>query len=173
MNLWKTGNSLEEILESLPGVGDVDVWCPICSGGLLDTGADQAVLISFNSFRGDAPAIKAILASGAGTVYGTNYVRGEFQDVIGLSTYSTVITNGISGPSNAYFVRVKAANSAGWSESSNSWPASIKPYIGHPMAPQNVDLVVASSTSLTISWDAPLSNGGSSISDYKMIAHTS
>src|SRR2546427_9765989 len=75
-----------------------------------------------------------------------------------------VVTNGTT-----YYYKVSALNSAG--ESSQSNEASATP-LGPPFAPQNLQ-PTGGNARVSLSWQAPLSNGGSSITYYKIYKSTS
>jgi len=64
-----------------------------------------------------------------------------------------------------YFIRVRAKNSQGYGISQMSTPASLNPH-QNPSPPTNVKLGLTSDT--TIGWSHPLSNGGDSISKYRI-----
>jgi len=66
-----------------------------------------------------------------------------------------------------YFVRVRAKNSQGYGISQMSTPASLNPH-QKPSPPSNVQLGITSNTLLTIGWGVPLSDGGDSISKYRV-----
>jgi hypothetical protein len=66
-----------------------------------------------------------------------------------------------------YYVRVYAHNSQGYSDAQSSTPTSEHPR-QFPDAPTNVNLVVTSQTMLTVSFDLPVSNGGDTVTDYKI-----
>ncbi|KAL3761394.1 hypothetical protein ACHAW5_005766 [Stephanodiscus triporus] len=66
-----------------------------------------------------------------------------------------------------YYVRVRAKNSQGYGISQMSTPASLNPH-QKPSPPTNVKLGITSDTLLTIGWSHPLSNGGDSISKYRI-----
>ncbi|KAL7542723.1 hypothetical protein ACHAXR_012023, partial [Thalassiosira sp. AJA248-18] len=66
-----------------------------------------------------------------------------------------------------YYVRVSAKNSQGYGISQMTTPASLNPH-QNPSPPTNVRLGITSNTMLTIGWDPPLSDGGDSISKYRI-----
>jgi len=67
----------------------------------------------------------------------------------------------------AYYVRVKAANSEGFGAITASTPTSEHPR-QLPTAPTNVQVAVTSGSKLTVSFAAPGSNGGDVITKYKI-----
>ena len=66
-----------------------------------------------------------------------------------------------------YYVRVKAKNSQGHGISQMTTPASLNPH-QKPSPPTSVKLGVTSNTMLTIGWEPPLSDGGDSVSKYRV-----
>src|SRR5439155_13529852 len=77
---------------------------------------------------------------------------------------NTGLTNGIT-----YFYKVSAVNSVGPSPLSNE--ASARP-AGAPSAPQNLQ-ATAGNSQVSLSWQAPSSNSGSSITNYNIYSSTS
>jgi hypothetical protein len=65
------------------------------------------------------------------------------------------------------FVRVSAANSQGYGDKTSSVPTSLNPYQASS-APSNVLLRVTSDTMLTVSFGAPVDNGGDPIKSYRV-----
>ncbi|MFM8852262.1 MAG: fibronectin type III domain-containing protein, partial [Acidimicrobiaceae bacterium] len=85
-----------------------------------------------------------------------------FDDGVSTSTTATVtgLTNGTS-----YFFRVKAVNSIGTGQPSGV--ASGAPWaIVVPSAPVDVRVTNIELNQIALSWSAPVSDGGSSVSDY-------
>lgn len=70
------------------------------------------------------------------------------------------VTNGTS-----YDYRVSSVNSVGYSDASETVTA--KPY-KIPDAPQNVEANATSNGSVALSWDAPLSDGGDTVTSYQI-----
>ncbi|EJK54897.1 hypothetical protein THAOC_25436 [Thalassiosira oceanica] len=67
----------------------------------------------------------------------------------------------------SYFVRVSAYNSQGYGISQMSTPPSLNPH-QRSSPPTNVRLGVTTLSMLTIGWEAPLSDGGDSITNYRV-----
>ncbi|NBU60640.1 MAG: hypothetical protein EBS27_02540, partial [Actinobacteria bacterium] len=85
-----------------------------------------------------------------------------FDDGISTSTTATVtgLTNGTS-----YFFRIKAVNSIGTGQPSGV--VSAAPWaIVEPSAPLDVRVTNIELNKISLSWTAPVSDGGSSVSDY-------
>src|SRR5205809_250616 len=72
---------------------------------------------------------------------------------------NTGLTNGIT-----YFYKVRAVNSVGSSLLSNE--ASARP-VGTPSAPQSLQ-ATAGAGSVTLTWQAPASDGGSPVTNYRI-----
>jgi hypothetical protein len=66
-----------------------------------------------------------------------------------------------------YYFRVRAGNSQGYGDATASTPSSLNPHSA-PDAPINVALRVTSHSMLTVGWDAPTSNGGDTITEYRI-----
>jgi hypothetical protein len=75
------------------------------------------------------------------------------------------ISNLVTG--TFYFVRVSAYNSQGYSPAANSVPSSLNPYQTSE-GPSNVLLRSTSSSMITVSWEAPVINGGDAITLYRV-----
>ncbi len=80
---------------------------------------------------------------------------------------STALSVSLTGllPGSSYLVRVAPTNAVG---SENFTSASFTTVRRNPDSPQNLSVVNISSTSLSLQWQLPVSNGGSSILDYKV-----
>lgn len=66
-----------------------------------------------------------------------------------------------------YYFRVSAGNSQGYGDTTASTPSSLNPYTTAD-GPTNVYLRVTSASMLTVSFDAPTSNGGDTITQYRI-----
>jgi len=66
-----------------------------------------------------------------------------------------------------YYVRVRAKNSQGYGISQKSTPSSLNPH-QKPSPPTNVKLGITSDTMLTVGWSPPVSNGGDSVTKYRI-----
>src|SRR5439155_18689817 len=95
-------------------------------------------------------------SSGTETIIGT---------VGNVNSYTNL---GLTG-GTTYFYKVQAVNSVGPSPLSNE--ASATP-TGAPSAPQNLQ-ATAGTRNVTISWQAPASDGGSPITNYRIFRSTS
>jgi len=81
----------------------------------------------------------------------------------GLSYIDNTVTNGIT-----YYYNVTAVNAAGESPSSNE--ASVTP-IAPPSAPQTLEALYANDN-IILNWTAPISDGGSAITKYRIYRDT-
>ncbi len=84
-----------------------------------------------------------------------------FSDGTSTSTSATVtgLTNDLE-----YDFRVSAVNSVGTGTASST--VSVTPALSAPSAPQNLSTSIGTSGRVGLTWSAPLSNGGASITDY-------
>ena len=82
-------------------------------------------------------------------------------------TASTSTSMNLSGlaPGTTYQVRVATKTAVGTSETLSG---SFTTTAGAPLAPQNLAAISIATTTLTLTWDLPTSNGGSAITDYKV-----
>ncbi|WP_460629671.1 fibronectin type III domain-containing protein, partial [Intrasporangium mesophilum] len=100
-----------------------------------------------------------------GTGAGAEGVTPIASGVSATSFTDTVLTNG-----TAYFYTVAAVNAVGVSPPSNE--ASATPHATAPSAPQSV-VAVGGDGSVTLSWSAPASSGGSTVTGYNVYRGTS
>jgi titin len=80
---------------------------------------------------------------------------------------STSRVMGLTGlaPGTKYFVRISAKNSMGYS---TFLEGEVTTELALPSAPQNIRHSSLATTTVTLQWDVPASNGGSAITDYKV-----
>lgn len=67
----------------------------------------------------------------------------------------------------AYSVRVRASNAEGYGPATEAVPASIRT-LEAPGAPEDVSLIVMSNAMLKLVWSAPVSNGGNTVTQYRV-----
>lgn len=65
-----------------------------------------------------------------------------------------------------YQFQVKAENKYGMSDGCESEKVQLRDPFGLPGPPRNPKIIAATSTTMTVTWDPPLDNGGSSIQGY-------
>src|SRR2546428_556292 len=135
---------------------------PSAPQNLQATGGNARVTLSWQAAASNGGSAitcyKIFKSSSSGTeVYLTT--RGNVTSYTDLA-----VTNG-----NTYFYQVTALNSVGESPRSNE--ASATPP-APPSAPQNL-LATGGNAKVTLSWQAPASNGGSAITYYKIFKSTS
>jgi hypothetical protein len=81
------------------------------------------------------------------------------------SPFSKIIGNLLTG--QRYYVRVRAGNSQGYGLPQLSTPNHLTPHqISDP--PSNVLLAITSDEMLTVSWNAPISDGGDPVTKYRI-----
>ena len=66
-----------------------------------------------------------------------------------------------------YFVQVSAKNSQGWGDSTPTEPSSLNPYEA-PQGPTNVTLAATSDTTITVSFNPPMNDGGDKVTSYRV-----
>ena len=137
--------------------------------GLAAIGYDQSVRLTWNapSFNGGTAITDYIVEYAALTNSTTQLVWNAFTDAVSTSTGATVtgLTNGA-----VYQFRVSAVNAVG--RSGASLTASATPvYKGVADAPRSLT-AVAGRYQATLSWLAPLNNGGYAITDYAIESST-
>ena len=92
---------------------------------------------------------------------GSNWTTFTEHTSINNSAIVTGLTRGIS-----YIFRVAAANPEGTGNFSNSSSGVIPDVV--PNAPTSLALVSKSTNSISLSWRAPIENGGTAVADYKV-----
>jgi hypothetical protein len=95
----------------------------------------------------------------------TSFYHNQFKYLAGGAPFHHTITGLTKG--TAYYLRVRAYNSRGYSVAQASSPAFDTPR-EIPSAPTNVQLESTSPTMLTVGWDDVLDNGGEAITQYKV-----
>jgi fibronectin type 3 domain-containing protein len=134
-------------LAATAGSGSVSLsWAaPASSGGAAITG--------YNVYRGTSPGGESA------TPVATNVTTTSFTD--------TALTNGTT-----YYYTVAAVNSVGTSPQSNEASATpVAVQATAPSAPQSL-AAVAGNSSVSLSWSAPASDGGSAITGYNVYRGT-
>ena len=166
-----TRDELEEKLSGMPSVGHVVVECSTCA--LVGSGSNEiapgdTVFITFLSMRGDVPLMTVSDPSASVS----EVIKGSPQPVIGRSTYWTII-KGLSSV-NRWNVRVQAYNAVGGGVIEAAQQNEIQTFVQSPMEPQEIIVTRGSdASSLLVSWDEPLSNGGASIDSFVVQYDTS
>ena len=84
----------------------------------------------------------------------------------GVSSYTYMIEGLPAG--TPYTVQVTPINAAGSAVSQTSVPLALAPPLQAPSEPLDVYLAAASANSLSVLWMAPLSDGGSNVTTYKI-----
>jgi subtilisin family serine protease len=142
---------------------------PAAPGSLTGAGFNQSVRLTWAapSFNG-GEAITDYVVEYATTATGSNTpVWTTFADGVSTATSATVVglTNGLQ-----YQFRVSAVNAVGRGAASSS--ITVAPvFVGAPGAPRSLT-AVPGRLKLSLSWSAPLSNGGLTITDYAIETST-
>src|SRR5206468_3104191 len=155
---WKLSNSppppppnsppsAPQNLAATGGNAQVTLTCqaPASDGG--------SPITNYKIYRGGAPSTETLLTT-VGTV--TSYT-------------DTAVTNGVT-----YYYQVSAVNNVGEGPRSNeasATPSAAPPPPSPPSAPQNL-AATGGNAQVTLTWQAPASNGGSPITNYKIYRGT-
>ena len=112
---------------------------------------------------------QAPLSNGGSTITNYKIYRGTSSSSLSYVTSTTQLSYSDAGLTNGitYYYQVSAVNSVGEGSKSNTASATPQSSVTAPSAPQN--LVAAGGNNVVdLSWSAPASNGGSSITNYKI-----
>ncbi len=135
--------------------------------GLIASAGDGRVALSWQLPASDGGSGVTGYTVYRGTAAGAESSTPIATNVALTSLTDTAVTNG-----TAYFYRVAAVNAVGTSPSSNEASATPRATSSAPSAPQSL-AAVGSSTTVTLSWSAPASNGGSVVTGYNVYRGTS
>ena len=106
--------------------------------------------------------------SGSGAGSCIEKADGVCRDEQHVTSFPIVHTINELDVGEEYFVRVSLKNSEGYGQALESYPRSVTTVYNPPGAPPPVSLVRSSATSITISWEKPLENGGIEVSGYEL-----
>ena len=176
LSVDSSGDVVKAALESLNTIREVNVWrsgenpeykwtvtfvSPSIRGYLLRM--EDSTEMSDSS--GDSPIIQInVLTPGVLPIgYMTKVVTVVNQS---QKHYSYILTGLTSG--QPYSVQVSAINELGYGRPQTSIPRELAPPVQKPSSPMNVNLSVASSQSLEIIFSRPKSDGGETISFYRI-----
>lgn len=165
-DLISSSSGLQKLKSELESISiKTDVSCSSCFDGNLAVG--DVINITLLSVNGDAPP----LIHSDENVSVIEIRKGSFQPVVGQASYSIVVPN-LSSMHDWHF-RVQAYNSLGSGPPTKSWPETIRPFLSHPTVAKNVTLSTGeSATSLRLTWNEPMSDGGTSIVAFEIDADT-
>ncbi|HJT10134.1 MAG TPA: fibronectin type III domain-containing protein, partial [Candidatus Nitrosotalea sp.] len=164
-----TSTGMVSKISTLPGFIAIafgnpsSVTAPSAPTGLTTTSGNGQVSLSW----------AAPLSNGGSSITSYNIYRGTSSGGEGSTPYATVSGSTISYTDNGatngntYYYIVKAVNSAGTSPASNEASATPTAPATAPSAPTGLT-TTSGNGQVSLSWAAPLSNGGSSITSYNI-----
>lgn len=162
-----SAEEIEAALESIIDIGDVAV-------SKVLNGYGHNWIITFVTEMGDVDLMEA---DGTGLTGPSATVSVSVgQDGVLPSTYgshvitdSSVVQYTIQGLTlgEGYSVRVRANNAEEYGYAAQATPTSIRP-LEAPGVPEDVSLIVMSDAMLKLVWSAPLSNGGDTVTQYRV-----
>ena len=162
-----SAEEMERVLESMVDVGDVTV-------SKVLNGYGHNWVVTFVSEMGDVtlmeadgtgltgPSATVSISVGQDGTLPSNYGSEEISDASVLQFTIEDLSLG-----EAYAVRVRAVNAEGYGATAKALPASLRP-LEPPGAPDDVQLVVMSNAMIKVVWSAPSSNGGNSVTQYRV-----
>ncbi|CAM9326506.1 unnamed protein product, partial [Hapterophycus canaliculatus] len=162
-----SAEEVEAALESIQEIGDVTV-------SKVLNGYGHNWIITFVTEMGDVDLIEAdgtgltgpsaavSVSVGQDGVIPSSYGSVEISDASILQYTIEGLTLG-----EAYSVRLRASNADGYGAAAEAAPASIRP-LEAPGAPEDVSLIVMSNAMLKLVWSAPASDGGNTVTQYRV-----
>ena len=126
----------------------------------------KKLVVNFDASTTDTVTNMVVATPTPGTAH-SNYDSGIVSVDDSSQTFFTYTMTDLT-PGQAYYVEVSAANTLGYSAPQTSLPVSLAPPKQKPSEPNSVSLGVNSGQSLKILWKHPVSNGGDSITKYKV-----
>src|SRR5207247_2593201 len=126
---------------------------------------DASVLLTWAAPDGNGGSPTRRYSDHRGTSSNGETLKATIGNVL---TYTdTTVTNGVT-----YYYQVSALNNVGEGPKSNEAPATPPAPAGPPGAPQGLGATAGDAT-VTLTWSAPSSNGGSPITNYRIYRGTS
>lgn len=162
-----SAEEIEVALESIIDIGDVTV-------SKVLNGYGHNWVITFVTEMGDVdlmeadgtgltgPSAAVSVSVGRDGVTPSAYGSHEITDASVVQYTIQDLTLG-----EAYSVRVRASNAEGYGYAAQATPASIRP-LEAPGMPEDVSLIVMSDAMLKLVWSAPLSDGGDTVTQYRV-----
>lgn len=162
-----SAEEVESSLENMVDIGDVTVSKVI-------NGYGHNWVVTFVSEMGDVslmeadgtgltgPSATVSISVGQDGSLPANYGSEEISDASVLQYTIEGLTLG-----EAYAVHVRAANLEGYGSSASAVPASLRP-LEAPGAPEDVHLIVMSNAMIKVVWSSPSSDGGNSVTQYRV-----
>lgn len=162
-----SAEEIEAALEGIIDIGDVTVSKVINGYGhnwiiTFVTEMGDVDLMEADSTGLTGPSAAVSVSVGQDGILPPFYGSQEISDASILDYTIEGLTLG-----EAYSVRVRAANAEGYGAAAGAVPASIRP-LEAPGVPVDVSLIVMSDAMLKLVWSAPLSDGGNTVTQYRV-----
>lgn len=162
-----SAKEIERALESMIDIGDVTV-------SKVVNGYGHNWIVTFVSETGDisvmeadgtgltGPSSAVAVSVGQDGLIPSMYGKAEISDASVLQYTIEGLTLG-----EAYSVRIRSGNVEGYGSAIGTTPASLR-VLGPPGKPQDVSLIVMSNAMLKLVWSTPVSDGGRTITQYRV-----
>jgi len=174
LSIDSTAEDVQSALESLSSIRSVRVWRsgvnPSYQWSITFMAGESDLLVveddtSLTDDSGSIPTMQINVVTEAVSPLGYNTEIVTVEDP--LQEHYELILSDLT-PGLSYSCRVSAANQLGYSTPKTSIPLQLAPPIQKPSSPTNVILSVASSQSLEVTFTKPDSDGGDTITLYRI-----
>jgi len=174
LSIDSTADDVQSALESLSSIRSVRVWRsgvnPSYQWSITFMAGESDLLIvedetTLTDDSGSVPTMQINVVTETVAPIGYNTEIVTVEDPL-QEHYELILTD--LTPGLSYSCRVSAANELGYSRPKTSIPLQLAPPIQKPSSPTNVILSVASSQSLLVTFTKPDSDGGDTITLYRI-----